>query len=96
MDFLWHEVSEDEREEIRKQARGIMDNFSKKLSKIDSKKLKEPLIERLECEREEGEMALLSAPQSAELRGNEIDRGIMFENASFKNNDFIIAEKKTW
>ena len=26
----------------------------------------------------------------------EIDRGIMFENASNKNKDFIIAEKKKW
>ena len=84
-DFLWHEIDESEREEIRKQAKGIMDNFSEKLSKIDAKKLKEPLIERLECEREENKG-----------NPNEVDIKIMFENAPFKNKGFIIAEKKTW
>ena len=81
-DFLWHEVFEKEREEIRKQAKAIMDSFSKKLSKVGE--LKESFIERKECERLEGR------PKP------EIDRKIMFENAPNKNDDFIIAEKKKW
>jgi len=83
MDFLWHKVSEKEKDEIKKQAKSIMDSFSSKLSKID-KKVKEPLIERQECERKEGK------PKP------EIDKEIMFRNAPDKNSDFIIAEKKTW
>ena len=84
MDFLWHEVGEKEKKKIQKEAKGIMDSFSKKLRKIDSKKLKESLIERSEGEREEG--------------GNfqKIDKAIMFENAPEKNADFIIAERKKW
>ena len=81
--FLWHEVSEKEKEKIKKQAKNIMDSFSKKLSKIGE--LKESFIERPECEREEGEKI-----------GLELDREKMFENAPKKNKDFIIAERKTW
>jgi len=85
MDFLWHEVSEKEKKDISKQAKNIMDSFSKKLSKIDSKKLKEAVIERDESEREESSKSV-----------QEINKDIMFENAPNKNNDFIIAEKKGW
>lgn len=84
MDFLFHEVSEKEKEEIKKQAKSIMDSFSAKLSKLD-KKMSEPLIERPEGEREEGKSECA-----------KIDREIMFENAPDKNKDFIISEKKTW
>ena len=88
-DFLWHKVSEKEKEKITKQAKQIMDDFSKKLSGVD--KLKEPEIIRDVCERKEGSEESL-----------EIDRKIMFDNAPSKNNtlkgtsDFIVAEKKKW
>lgn len=98
-DFLWKRVSEKEKEDIRKQAKEIMDDFSKKLSKVD-KKVDESLIERNEGEREE---APLGVPQSAEFGGkaeskceNDFSREIMFKNASKKNKDFIIAERKKW
>ncbi len=84
MDFLWHKVSEKEKEEIKKQAKQIMDSFSSKLSKID-KKMKEPFIEREEGEREEGER-----------KDSDFSREIMFENAPNTSKDFIIAEKKKW
>jgi hypothetical protein len=83
MDFLWHEVSEKEKNEIKKQAKEIMDSFSKKLAKVG--KVKESFIERSIDEREEGKVECA-----------EMDRDIMFENASNKNKDFIIAEKKKW
>ena len=84
-DFLFHKVSEKEREEIKKQAKAIMDSFSKKLEKVSDKIKKEPSIEREKCERKENS-------------GNacEIDRKIMFENAPNSDGDFIIAEKKSW
>jgi len=84
-DFLFHKVSEKEKERIKKEAKQIMDSFSRKLGRIDSKKLKEKMIERDECERKEGDGSC-----------SEIDRKIMFENAPNKNDDFIIAEKKKW
>ena len=101
-DFLWHKVSEKEKKEIEKQAKSIMDSFSKKLSKID-RTMPEPLIERDEGERAEG--APLAYPDksstkiSTKGKGEKCDqefRKIMFENAPEKNKDFIIAEKKRW
>tara|TARA_Y100000310_G_C20702929_1_gene831733 strand:- start:11988 stop:12248 length:261 start_codon:yes stop_codon:yes gene_type:complete len=84
-DFLFHKVSEKEKEKIRKQAKDIMDKFSNKLSKID-KKIPEPLIERAEFERVEGEGK----------ESNPDFKKRIFENAPQKNKDFIIAEKKKW
>lgn len=82
-DFLWKKVSEKEKEEIKKQAKEIMDSFSKRLSKIDSK-MEESLIERKEGEREEKGGAC------------DIDREIMFENAPRKTDDFILGEEGKW
>ncbi len=82
MDFLWHKVSEKEKEEIKQQAKKIVDDFSKKLGKVA--KIPEPVIERDEGERAEGNGRV------------EIDKKIMFENAPEKNDDFIIAEKGKW
>jgi len=84
MDFLWHAVSEKEKEQIKKEAKQIMDSFSKKLAQVD-KKMTEPLIEREKCERDEGS-----------VKGAKIDRDIMFGNASNKDDDFIIGEKRRW
>ena len=81
-DFLWKEISEKEKIEIKEQAKKILDGFSKKLSRINVSKISEPQIKRKECERKEG-------IGKQEL----IDRKIMFENAPEKNSDFIIAEK---
>ena len=83
-DFLWHKVSEKEKGEIEKQAKEIMDGFSRKLSNI-GKDIPEMLIEMENGEREEGKKIDI-----------EIDREIMFENAPNKNKDFIIGEKKGW
>lgn len=83
MDLLWHEVSEKEKEEIKKKAKGIMDDFSKKLSKV--KDVEDALIEREECERQEGQEG-----------DKSFSREIMFENAPKKNKDFIIGEEGGW
>ena len=82
--FLWHRVSEKEKEDIRKQAKKIMDDFSIKLSEVDGK-VSESFVEREKGEREKGSEDCL-----------EFDKEIMFENAPSKNKDFIIAEKKGW
>jgi len=84
MEFLWHAVSEKEKKEIQIQAKSILDNFSKKLSKINQK-LPESTIERKDCEREENTKTT-----------NDFSRKIMFENAPEKNENFIKAERKTW
>lgn len=85
MDFLWHKVVEKEKEDIKKQAKAILDSFSSKLSKID-KKIEEPLIERGSGQREEG----------GKTDTGKFSREIMFKNAPEKSKDFIITEKKKW
>lgn len=87
MDFLFHKVSEKEKETIKKQAKSVIDSFSKKLSSV-SKKVPEPLIEKEKVERDE-------QAGSREVDDN-FSRKIMFENAPQKNGDFIMSEKKKW
>jgi len=84
-DFLFHNISEEEKETIKRDAKKIIDSFSDKISKIKVPG-EEPLIKRKDFERVDGE-------------GKECDldfKGIMFENAPNKNGDFILAEKKKW
>jgi Asp-tRNA(Asn)/Glu-tRNA(Gln) amidotransferase C subunit len=84
-DFLFHNISEDEKERIRKEAKKLIDSFSEKISKIKVSE-EEPNVRRKEFERTEG-------------NGEECDndfKKIMFENAPNKNGDFILAEKKRW
>jgi hypothetical protein len=88
-DFLFHKVSEQEKEKIRKEARKLMDKFADKISKI--KKLEEPLIEMEKCERQEHE----KGEKCCDCNDSDF-REIMFQNAPDKNKDFIIAEKKKW
>lgn len=83
MDFLFHNISEKEREEIKKQVDSILKSFSRKLSEID-KDSEEFFIDREKTEREEDGKPL------------DLGRKIMFENAPEKNSDFIIGEKKKW
>jgi hypothetical protein len=85
MDFLWHKVSEKEKQEIQEQAKQIMNSFSSKLSKIKDN-LEDSFVERDFGEREENEGK----------NDENFSREIMFNNAKEKNKDFIIAEKKTW
>ena len=84
MDFLFHNLSEKEREEIKKQVDTILKSFSAKLSKIGGEK-EESFIERKEFERHEGEK-----------KDSSFSRDVMFKNAPEKNKDFIIGEKKKW
>ena len=89
--FLFHKVSEKEKEEVKKEAKRIMDSFAKKLSKIPDSKLKEPMIKREKGERVEGEG---KGCEINTLKGTS--RKIMFDNAPNSDDDFIIAEKGGW
>lgn len=76
-------MEEKKRAKIKKQAKQILDKFSKALAKVKSS---ESNVER-EVERR------------AEKKGEQSDkdfREIMFENAPKKNKDFIVAERKKW
>ena len=85
-DLLFHKVTKKEKEQISKQSKFLMDDFSKKLSKINKQKIPKDLIKSLEGERKEKFME----------KKEDFSREIMFKNALFKNKDFIMAEKKKW
>lgn len=72
-------------EKIKSDAKKIIDSFSEKLSKVHVLD-KEPIIERKDFERKEGD---------GENCDNDFKK-IMFENAPNKHEDFILAEKKRW
>jgi len=84
--FVWKEVTEKDKEEIKNQAKDILDDFSEKLSNIDLRE-EEGFIDRDLVDRIESSLGKC-----------EIDRDIMFDNAPISNKDkgFIIGEKKKW
>ena len=84
MDFLWHRVSEKEKEEIKKQAQKIMNDFSKKLDGVKGE------VEDVD------DKTFRFGREERDGKSLEIDRDIMFKNALNKNKDFIIAEKGEW
>lgn len=83
--FLWHKVSEGEKEEIKKGAKRIMDDFSKALEKVDSGG-DFVFVDRDDFTRDEGNA----------LRPDLEFKKIIFENAPKKNKNSILAEKGGW
>jgi len=84
MDFLWHRVSEKEKEGIKNQAKEIMDSFEKELKKVESQKV-ELGVMRKEQLRDETKVE------------NDYDfRKRFLENAPSKDGDLIKAEKGSW
>lgn len=81
--FTWHEVSEKEKEQIRKDSKKLLNEFASKLSKI---KAPEGHFENDTGAREEGD-------------GWETDeefRRHTLSNAPFVEDEFIVAEKGGW
>ena len=78
------EMNEQRREEIRKQAKRILDDFAYSLEKvkIKGKELK-------------GELGGFREEGSGKKSDSDF-RKIMFENAPEKNEDNLIVEKKKW
>lgn len=83
MAYTWHEVSEKEKEEIRKNAKNLLDEFSSKIDKVKLKEEKEDSKENLRTE------------NSGWTTDDEF-REIMAENAPEFNDNLIIAEKGGW
>ncbi|MBU3907055.1 MAG: hypothetical protein KKA64_02270 [Nanoarchaeota archaeon] len=105
MDFLWHAVSEKEKEDIKKQAKAIMDSFSKKLERAKIDKINEDGIERKEGERKEGEgeesdssfrEGMFSNFRIKDSESDSKSKNEDFEHAPNKNKGFIVAEKGGW
>jgi predicted Asp-tRNA(Asn)/Glu-tRNA(Gln) amidotransferase subunit C len=83
--FLWHRVSKEEQERIKKEAKSIMDSFSKALEKVEGE-----LAEGFEVKREEQLRDETSTKTDKKFRKN------FFENAPSKSQDYIRAEKGKW
>ena len=80
---LWHEVTEKEKEEIKKDSKKLLNEFASKLDKI---KATENHFQNKDGMREEG-------------TGWETDeefKSTMFSNAPFIEDDSIVAEKGAW
>jgi hypothetical protein len=78
------EISEQRREQIRQEAKKIIDNFASSLDKAKIKQKKEKDV--VGGFREEGQ------GKKSDIRFREK----MFANAPSKNQDHILAEKKSW
>ena len=78
-------LDDKKREQVRKQAKAIMDKFAKSLDSI-KEKVSDSFVERDQDRRQEGEEKVTDFHF----------RKIMFENAPSKNGDSILGEKKKW
>lgn len=80
-------LTEKDREEVKKEAKEILDKFAKALEKVEkeSKEIKEEASDESGM-REEGEG----------WQPNPDFKEIMFDNAPKKSKDFILAEKGEW
>jgi predicted Asp-tRNA(Asn)/Glu-tRNA(Gln) amidotransferase subunit C len=85
MDFLWRKVSASESESIKKEARLILDKFSKALERVEKEIKSSPGVKRDKSLREESK-----TEKSPEFRK------LFFKNAPSSEGDDIIAEKGAW
>jgi len=83
MAYTWHAVTEQEKEEIKKDAKKLLDEFSSKLDKI---KTSEPKLDSKENLRIEG----------TGWKTDEDFQELMLNNAPMSEEGFIIAEKGGW
>lgn len=83
MDFLWHKVSKEEQELIKKEAKAIMDNFAASLKGLDKSEFEG--VQRPQQLRKE---TLASCDPDFRSR--------FFDNVPNKEGDWLKAEKKKW
>jgi len=80
---LWHEVTEEEKEQIRKDSKSLLNKFASKLSHI---KAPDAHLENNSGTREEGKG----------WKTDEEFRRTTLSNAPFTENGAIVAEKGAW
>jgi len=84
---------EQNREEIRKEAREILERFAKTLDKVKGLKIKDSD----EGKDFSGELSGVRIEGKGEVCGEDGDfRKRMFDNAPKKNGDCILAERASW
>jgi len=80
---LWHKVTEKEKQQIKQEAKKLLNEFASKLSKI---KAKESHHENNSGIREEGDG----------WKTDEEFRNTTLSNAPFTEDNFLVAEKGAW
>ena len=85
MDFLWRKVSASEQESIKKEAKLILDKFSKALENVEKEIRGAPGVHREK-----------SLRQESKTETDKEFRKLFFKNAPSKEGDDIIAEKGSW
>ena len=85
MDFLWHNVSAQEKEAIKKEAKLILDKFSKSLEKVE-KEIKEA----------KGVQRDIQAREETKAYSEKEFKRLFLKNAPIIEDDFVIAEKGAW
>jgi hypothetical protein len=81
--FTWHEISEKEKEQIKKDSKKLLHEFSTKLSKI---KTSESHFKKESGTRDEGEP----------WKTDQEFREHMFNNSPNSDKDFLYTEKGGW
>ena len=85
MDFLWRKVSSSESEAIKKEAKLILDKFSKALERVEKEIKSAPGVKRDKSLREE-----------SKIEHDKEFRKLFFKNAPKTEGDDIIAERGSW
>ena len=85
MDFLWHKVSEKEQESIKKEAKLILEKFSKSLEKVEREIKEAPGVQRAKSLREE-----------TKIEQDKEFKRLFLKNAPNAEGDDIIAERGSW
>jgi len=83
MAYTWHPVTEQEKEEIKKNAKNLLDEFSSKIAKIETSEQKPEDKENLRLE-------------GTGWNTDDNFREIMMDNAPMIENGLIIAETGAW
>lgn len=83
MTYTWHQVTEEEKQKIRDNAKKLLDEFSSKLSKIKSIETKTENKENLRTEK------------NGWTTNNDF-RELMMDNAPTVEDGLIIAERGKW
>lgn len=92
--YVWKKLSEQEREEIKKQAKKLVLEFGETIGKLPD--IPESVVERDKYVREEASESIPSSfPTTATCEDSDF-RDLMFKNAPKVKDDCIVAERGSW
>ncbi len=103
-DFLWKELSEEEREQIRADAKKLILEFGDRIEQLPDREesfveregdRREEISERF-CSSSESRPSTRNSSQNSPCKVDKKFREIMFENAPKKKGDFILGERGRW